>query len=390
MLRNLFKQSYSGVCHAASHVANSKAEPYISPGMPKLKSSGKILSLFEFWPLWIMYFPVAIQWLILSIYYRSLSLPLIANPNISTGGMVGYSKSGLLEQASPVAHEALLNWITHTKTKSSLSAQLEQIMEALANNHLSLPIVAKPDLGCRGVGIKLINTESELKDCLSHYPEGSALMLQQLADWEPEAGIFYVRHPGEDQGRIISLALKYTPYVVGDGKSTLRELLQADARAKQVMHLYLERHQDNLNDVIEEGLPFRLIFAASHSRGAIFTNGEQYNTSALTTYVDDVMSSLPEFYYGRLDVKFNNVESLMQGRDIAIIEINGTASESLHIWDKETALTEAWSVLLKQYRTLFRIGAMNRERGFKPPGILSLWKAWRNEQYLNAHYPTTD
>ena len=337
-----------------------------------------------------MYFPVAIQWLFLSFYYRSLSLPLIANPNISTGGMVGYSKSDLMNQASPVAHESLLNWITHTVTEQALIEQLEQIKEALANNHLSLPIVAKPDLGCRGIGIKLINTEAELKNCLAHYPSGSTLMLQQLADWEPEAGIFYVRHPGEDQGRIISLALKYTPYVVGDGKSTLRELLQADERANQVMHLYVKRHQTKLDNVIEEGQPFRLIFAASHSRGAIFRNGKQYNTNALAAFVDDVMSSLPEFYYGRLDVKFKDVESLMQGRDIAIIEINGTASESLHIWDKETKLIEAWSVLLKQYRTLFRIGAMNRQRGYEPPGLLSLWKAWRNEQALSAHYPETD
>jgi len=390
VLRNLFKQSFVNAYHTASQATKLKADTYISPGMPQLKKSDKILSLFEFWPLWIMYFPVVIQWLMLSLYYRSLSLPLIANPNISTGGMVGYSKSGLLEQASPVAHEALLNWVTYIVSEQPVSEQLEQIMEMLANNHLSLPIVAKPDLGCRGVGIKLINTEAELQSCLKHYPPDSALMLQQLADWEPEAGIFYVRHPGEERGRIISLALKYTPYVVGDGKSTLHELLLADERIKQVIHLYKERHEDKLDEIIQDGQPFRLIFAASHSRGAIFRNGEEYISSALTTYVDDVMSSLPEFYYGRLDVKFNNIESLMQGQDIAIIEINGTASESLHIWDKETKLTEAWSVLLKQYRILFRIGAMNRERGYTPPGILSLWKAWRSEQALTAFYPPTD
>lgn len=390
MLRNLFKQPYDSTCHLASQVSTPKADPYISPGMPQLSSSDKILSLFEFWPQWIMYLPVAIQWLVLSLYYRSLSLPLIANPNISTGGMVGYSKSGLLEQAAPVAHESLLNWITHTISEQPLSVQLTQIMDALADNHLSLPIVAKPDLGCRGVGIKLINNEAELKTCLAHYPRNSALMLQELAEWEPEAGIFYVRHPGESQGKIISLALKYTPYVVGDGKSTLRELLLADERAKQVIHLYIERHQDKLDDVIAQGQPFRLIFAASHSHGAIFSNGKQYITRTLTARLDEIMSSLPEFYYGRLDVKFNSVESLMQGREIAIIEINGTASESLHIWDKETKLTEAWSVLLKQYRTLFRIGAMNRQRGYTPPGILSLWKAWRYEQLLSSYYPTTD
>lgn len=358
--------------------------------MPPLQASDKVFSMFEFWPLWLMYLPVIFQWLALSIYYRSLSLPLLVNPTTPSGGMVGYSKSSLLEQAAPVSHQSILNWFTHTVTDESVTTQLDQIIEQIADHHMTLPIVIKPDMGCRGIGIKLASNEPEVRDCISHYPVGSVIMFQQLADWEPEAGIFYVRYPNESKGRIISLALKYTPYVVGDGESTLQELIERDSRASQVMHLYKQRHQNKLKQVIAKGEPFRLIFAASHSRGAIFRNGSDYISNALSTKIDEIMSAFPEFYYGRLDVKFSNVENLMLGKDIAIIEVNGASSESLHIWDRDTSLLQAWTALFQQYSILFKIGAMNRARGYKPPGILSLWKAWRSEQALMKFYPSTD
>jgi len=102
------------------------------------------------------------------------------------------------------------------------------------------------------------------------------------------------------------------------------------------------------------------------------------------------MSSFPEFYYGRLDIKFSSIERLMQGEDLAVIEVNGASSEALHIWDKETKLSKAWPALFEQYRILFKIGDMNRARGYEPPGVLSLWKAWRKEQSLTNLYPSTD
>ena len=363
---------------------------YVTPGMPPLDNSGKAVSFFEFWPAWLMYVPVVVQWLGLAVYYRSLSLPLIANPNIVSAGMVGFSKSGVLAQAQSPAQEWILLWVTHTLTKDSVSSQVGHLIQLMADNGLSFPVVGKPDMGCRGVGIKLINGESELHDYVAHYLVGSTLMLQRLADWEPEAGIFYVKYPNETKGRITSMALKYSPYVIGDGVSTLRELLAADARASQVAHLYEARHQDKLDDVIVKDQPFRLVFAASHCRGAVFRDGRQYVSEALTDRIDEILSQFPEFYYGRLDIKFSTIERLMEGKDLAIIEVNGASSESLHIWDNRTGLREAWSALLGQYGTLFRIGAMNRERGHTPPGLMSLWKAWRKEQTLSNHYPAPD
>jgi len=58
-----------------------------------------------------MYIPVVIQWLLLAARYRSLSLPLIANPGIPLSGMVGVSKSAVFDLAGDTARQWILPWI---------------------------------------------------------------------------------------------------------------------------------------------------------------------------------------------------------------------------------------------------------------------------------------
>jgi len=42
---------------------------------------------WEFWPAWVFYFPVAVNYLWLAIRYRSFTLPTAANPGIFSGGL---------------------------------------------------------------------------------------------------------------------------------------------------------------------------------------------------------------------------------------------------------------------------------------------------------------
>ncbi|WP_317931343.1 D-alanine--D-alanine ligase [Halioxenophilus sp. WMMB6] len=363
---------------------------HVSPGMPPLRYSKRRLSLFEFWPTWLMYIPVAVQWLFFAVCYRSLTLPLIANPKLRLSGMVGVPKSELYAQAQGRCAESILTWFTHQINEQSWLVQVQSVEAQMACRALSYPVVCKPDVGCRGAGVKLIGNTRQLQCYLAAYPAGASIIIQQLASCEPEAGVFYVREPEAPQGVIISLALKYMPYVVGDGRSTLAELIANDARAGQLQHLYQARHQQRWHEVIAEGEPFRLVFAATHSKGAIFKDANHYITPALTHALNAILLDLPEFHYGRLDIKFPDIESLQAGEGIEIIEINTASSESLHIWDSDTPLSEAMRALLFQYRTLFRLGAKNRRRGFSPPGLKLLLQHWRAERRLQQFYPETD
>ena len=136
--------------------------------------------------------------------------------------------------------------------------------------------------------------------------------------------------------------------------------------------------------------PYKLIFAASHSRGAIFRDANDLITPALNSAINKIMADLPEFYYGRMDIKFADIEHLQRGEKLEIVEINSASSESLHIWDRKTPFLEAINSLLFQYKTLFQLGAANRKRGYRPPKLKLLLANWKHEKSLTAHYPETD
>lgn len=337
-----------------------------------------------------MYIPVVIQWFGLSVRYRSVSLPLIANPAIPLSGMVGVAKSTVFTIAGAEARRWILPWIVLEISADAIDQKVSNAEIAFRGIGLQYPIVGKPDIGCRGAGVKLLNNRDDLARFLAAFPTGARVQLQQLSEWGAEAGVFYVRHPDAASGNITSLTLKYTPYVVGDGVRTLAQLVADDARAGSLQHLYEKRHAANWQRVIPAGTPYRLVFSASHCRGAVFRDGENLIDPRLTQTLDRIFADIPGFYYGRLDIKFKDVESLCQGRDFMIIEINGASSESIHIWDRNTSLRTALLTLLKQYRTLFVLGAANRSRGHRSPGILSLLKAWRFEANLVKHYPSND
>jgi hypothetical protein len=363
---------------------------YVAPGMPPLDLGGRSTSFFEFWPTWLIYIPVAVQWLLLSVRYRSLSLPLLANPAIPLSGMVGVAKSAVFDAAGEYARGWILPWFLHEVSTQPSRQQVESVMAAMTAADFSFPLVGKPNFGCRGVGVKLLRDEEELERYIADFPPAGCIQFQKLSEWDAEAGVFYVRHPDQRRGEVTSLTLKYTPYVVGDGSSSLGELIEADPRAGELLHLYRTRHADNWDQRIPCGEPFRLIFAASHSRGAVFRDANELISTQLTQSLDKIFDDIPDFNYGRLDVKFRDLEGLGAGRDFAIIEINGASSESINIWDRNAGLGSAIKTLLQQYNTLFKLGHANSKRGHKSPGLVALLKAWRYESNLVKQYPRND
>jgi len=205
-----------------------------------------------------------------------------------------------------------------------------------------------------------------------------------------EAGIFYVRHPDEAEGRITSVTIKRPPVVVGDGRSNLRTLILRDERARLVPHLYLDRLADRLDTVPEHGQIVQLVFVGNHCKGSLFEDGIGLVTPALTASIDRLARSMPDFFFGRIDVRFTSTVALRRGTGFKVIEINGTGSEATHIWDPATKLLDAWRSQFFHYGAAFRIGAANRRRGFRSSGLRAMWRDWINQRRLMALYPLND
>ncbi|MEF1256471.1 D-alanine--D-alanine ligase [Vibrio sp. M260112] len=362
----------------------------VNAGMPVLEQPKRVISPFEFLPAWFFYTPVVLQSAVLSMAHRDWALPLIANPAIKLSGMVGESKHDIFTSAGETANQWILPFITLFKSSNHTDDLLNESLQQLDAANLSYPLVAKPDLGCRGVGVKLIHSNQQLREYIESFPLSGRFLLQKKSPYSAEAGVFYVRQPGETKGRIISITLKYSPYVVGDGQSTLQQLIDKCPRAGKLQHLYLPRHSEHFDLVIPANNQFQLAFAGSHSRGAIFRDGNQFITPALEQQLDTILTEFEGFNYGRLDIKFRDIHALMNGECFDILEINGASSEAAHIWDSDTRLREIFSTLLTQYRLLYQIGAKQKKQGHKTPSLGALLRAWREEKRLTQRYPMTD
>ncbi|MEO8544954.1 MAG: hypothetical protein ABI434_15310 [Burkholderiaceae bacterium] len=369
-------------------------------GMPPLDESGAPLSFFEFWPMWAFYPPVFVYVLWLMLRYRGILLPTVANPSFPGGGFVGESKAEILRLAMRNAPQWVAAFVAVDRAPDnldagiaaqvSLDAEVAQALAQLQRAGIALPVVAKPDLGCRGAGVQLVRSVDRLRSYLAGFPRGARLLLQAYVPFEGEAGIFYCRRPGQDKGRIISVTLKYFPHVIGDGRRSLRQLILDDPRAGRLSHLYLGRHKARLDEVPRVGEPIRLAFAGSHSRGAIFRDGNALVTPQMEARFDAIAHQIGEFHFGRFDIRFADFARVQQGEDFTIVEANGAGAESTHIWDRGTTLFRAWADLMLQYRLLFQIGRANRDRGFKPLSWSEFRRWHRREKELTPLYPATD
>lgn len=341
---------------------------------------------WEFWPMWLFYPPVAIYYLWLAIKYRGALLPTAANPGIFSGGIVGESKMETLHdlmQTSPqfTAEAELI-------VGSTTEEHLVSLREICARRNIFYPFILKPDLGQRGAGIKLIRDESQAQAYLQQ--TSAALLVQRFAEGPHEAGIFYYRFPGEPRGRIFSITEKVFPVIIGDGKSTVAELVWNDARARFMAEKYLQRFGARQNEVLAEGKTQSLVQAGNHAQGCIFRDGMRLNSPALESCIDDISKKVSGFFIGRYDIRFASEDDLRAGKKFSIIELNGAAAEATSIYDARNSLWSAYRTLFRQWNLVFAIGAENRRRGCAPMKMSDCWRAWRNYSALATTYPAAD
>ncbi len=345
----------------------------------------RLISPFEYWPGWLFYTPVVLHWLWLGLRHGHFTLPTAANPGIEAGGLCGESKTGILGRAGP-AGQAWIARFGVFETGADDAARVETLMGEL---ELDFPVVIKPDVGCHGAGVRLVQNPEALRPTLAAFPRGVALLVQEFVPFEGEAGVFYIRHPG-GAPRITSITLKSSPVVIGDGRSTLRRLIDDDPRLRRTAGLYLPRLRERADAVVPHGETVRLVFAGNHCKGSLFHDGTTLATDELRVTIDTICRSVPDFHFGRIDLRYRDLASLRRGEGFRVIEINGIGSEATHIWDPRTRLVSAYRAQFQHYREAFAIGRAMRRRGHKPVGPLALLALWRRQSRLIASYPMND
>jgi hypothetical protein len=337
-------------------------------------------------PRWLICMPIVVQWLTLGLRYRSLTLPTAANPAITCGGLVGEGKLEYFRGAGAVASAAFARQVGIAAGPRLPDAQLRSVLAAAG---LDFPVVAKPDLGLCGYGVRRIDDLPTLGDYIRAFPAGETVVVQEYLAQEGEAGIFYAREPGSARGRIIGMALRQFPQVTGDGARTVRELIAADPRAGRVLspgHACAAA----LSHVPAAGEVVRLATVGSTRVGGLYLDGCAFITAQLTDRIDAIARDLPDFDFGRFDVRYESLAALAAGRDFKIMEINGAGSEAIEAWDPATGMRKAFGIIFAKQRTLFAIAAARRQAGARPMGLLRLARLHLRQQRLIARYPPSN
>jgi membrane protein DedA with SNARE-associated domain len=313
-------------------------------------------SRWEFWPMWLFYAPVAIWVAILAVRHRGLSTITAANPGIPDGGTIGESKFLILSQLpeADIIPSALV-------APGARSARVRQVLDLMTARQWPLPLVLKPDVGQRGAGVRLARSVAEIEAYLG--AQAGPVLVQPYHPGPFEAGVFYSRCPGQARGSIFSITDKHFPVVVGDGRSTIEQLIWAHPRYRMQADTFLTRHREARDRVLGAGEPFRLAVAGNHAQGTLFRDGMHLWTPALERRIDEIARVHPGFHVGRFDVRYGSVEAFREGRDLAIVELNGATSESTDIYDPGTSLFAAYRRLFEQWSIVFAIGAANRAGG---------------------------
>lgn len=350
-------------------------------GRRLLLSRWRRLTQWEFWPAWIFQLPVVLHGIWQGLRHRHPTVFTAVNPGIPSGGFVEESKSGILERlASPAVARFVAVDLPAERDRRSAA-----LSTALAGAGLDFPIVLKPDIGERGRGVAVVRSEAELAAYLG--AADGRLIAQEYVAGE-EFGVFYIRHPAAERGRIFSITGKRFPVVEGDGRRTLEELILADDRAVCMAAYYLEANFERLDDVPAVAERVQLVEIGNHCRGTVFLDAGEHRTPELEAAIEELARGFEGFYFGRFDLRVPTVEQFRAGVGLKILELNGVTSEATHIYAPGSSLFSAYRTLFEQWRLAFEIGAANAARGTAPIGLLGLVRLLRDRRARFATMPT--
>lgn len=344
---------------------------------------------FEFWPAWAVYAPLLplLAWNGLRFgFARTLTA---VNPCWPDSGVVGESKQLGLEAFDAEFVSPSFRVVPPEQVPAGERAFSDAlILEALAaleargwaqcsSAGWTRPVIVKPDAGQRGLAVKLVRSEAEFHALLA--AARAPVVVQRFEDGACEVGLFFIRDPGTD-GRLFSICDKRFAHAVGDGRSTLAELIANDPRLRLQERVFLSRMHARLGEVPAAGERIRLGNAGNHAQGCLFVDGERLRTPGLEAWVLRACAHARGFHYGRLDVRFPDEAACMRGEGGVILEANGVTSESTNMYDPSFGALRAWRIMYAHWSAAFRIGAANRAagtRGLTLRQVLLRRRAWR-------------
>lgn len=327
--------------------------------LQKLKYKLRVLRIkffsWEYWPMWVVYFPASFYFVYVCLKARSFFFFSAANPSIETGGMFFESKWKIFELIPKQYYPATI----YIDAADDLQSTIQKMTVA----GIAFPVIAKPDRGERGWCVKKLNNVIELEA----YKRSVVIpfLIQAYSAYPLEFSIFYYRHPNSDKGAVTSVTLKKLLSVTGDAVSTIEQLIERNDRAFLQSAVLKQNEQINFNHILKDEEEEILIPYGNHVRGAMFLDYNNIVDEQLVNTFDTISKSIDGFYFGRYDLRCNSIEDLKQGKNFSILELNGAGAEPAHIYQPGFSFFKAQKVITAHYEMMYEAAKENKKRGFE-------------------------
>lgn len=304
---------------------------------------------FEFWPTYVMYFPVFFYWAYLALRSRSLTFFTAVNPGFKKVGFLRESKIDTLKDIDS-------KYLPKTAFVSELDG-LQDVRKYLKQKKIFFPFICKPNVGERGLNVEIIRNYDALNNYLLSHEED--FIIQEYIPYEIELGIFFYTFPDESGSGISSIVQKEFLHIVGDGLLSIQELIGQTTRAKMQEKRLTTYYKKDLNRIPKAGEKVILEPIGNHCRGTTFLNAEHLNDPRLLHVISKIANKIEGFYFGRFDIRAKSIEDLYNGTDFKILEVNGIWSEPAHIYDPNYNLWNAYKEIYRHHKIMFNISKIN-------------------------------
>ena len=296
---------------------------------------------------------------------------------MQTGGMFFTSKWSIFQLIPKEYYPSTI--LVHAEDK------IEHIYQQIKNASIEFPIIAKPDRGERGWGVKILYNKVELEYYKAKM--NISFLVQAYVSYPIELSVFYYRNPNEKKGHVVSVTLKRLLSITGDGHSTIGHLILQNDRCFLQYKRLKKNNQINFSSVLQKGEKQLLVPYGNHVLGATFINYNRIIDEQLISTIDKLSKRIDGFYYGRFDLRCTCIDDLKKGINFSILEINGAASEPAHIYEPGFSFFKAQFTIARHFRIMYKIAKANHQNGVAYMSFKSFLhtKKLEREYRLNAN-----
>jgi len=238
------------------------------------------------------------------------------------------------------------------------------------------PCMLKANEWERWVGIFFISDEQKAKEHYKKYTQGLLQRvdssIQAFATYKHEYCMqFYQFKDQAGIHRMVSwwITWRDIPFVVGDGKSTVHELIQQSWLTKFNKNKIIKQLEvikpNFLKSIPQKDNEVKIIYTANIDFGTVFrqTTLDSEQQQRCEAILRDILKDMPPdiISVGRFDIKADSVEDILAGR-LEIIELNAAGGIPTHVYSEKLSVEEKYNELDKHFSIMMNIADARRSR----------------------------